>query len=92
MESTGHGLSSLIVTLSDNPLLRASALASLAVRADLQLGEPGGSWVPAVLESSDPRAVFSEIETLPGVVLVEVVFVELSHPLALSENLPAFAN
>jgi hypothetical protein len=92
MESPGPGLSSLIVTLSENPRLHASALTSLAARSDLQLGEPGGSWVPAVLESPDPRAVFSEIESIPGVVLVEVVFVELSHPLTPSENLPDFAN
>lgn len=92
MDLIGPSLSSLIITLADHPVLRAAALTALAARTDLQLGEPGGSWIPAVLESTDPRAAFREIENLPGVTLLEVVFVELSHPPASPADLPAFAS
>ncbi len=92
MDLTGPSLSSLIITLADHPGLRATALTALAARTDLQLGEPGGAWLPAVLDATDARAAFREIEAIPGVVLVEVVFVELSHPTAAPADLPAFAS
>lgn len=77
MDAPEPGLSSLIITLADTPAERAAALAALAARADLTLGEPGGAWVPAVLDSADPYGAFRELEALAGVTLVEVVFVEL---------------
>jgi hypothetical protein len=73
-------LSSLIFTLDESPSLRAAALAALAARPDLQLGEVSGPFVPAVLDAADPRAAFRDLEALPGVRLVEVVFVELPAP------------
>ena len=76
MEAPEAGLSSLVITLSETPALRASALADLARRSDLELGEPGGPWLPAVLSSADPYGAFRELESVPGVALVEVVFVE----------------
>jgi hypothetical protein len=92
MDATDSSLSSLIITLADHPELRAGALATLTARDDLQLGEPGGAWLPAVLDATDARAAFREIEAIPGVVLVEVVFVELSHQTAAPADLPAFAS
>ena len=77
MKSPEPTLSSLIITLAKKPALRASALAALSARPDLRLGEPGGAWVPAVLDSDDPYGVFRELEAIPGVTLVEVVFVEV---------------
>lgn len=77
MESPEPSLSSLIITLAEEPALRASALAALSARPDLRLGEPGGSWLPAVLDAADPYGVFRELEAVPGVTLVEIVFVEL---------------
>ena len=77
MDAPEPGLSSLIITLANTPTERAAALAALTARADLTLGEPGGNWVPAVLDSADPYGAFRELEALPGIVLVEVVFVEL---------------
>jgi hypothetical protein len=74
------GLSSLIVTLSGLSALRASALDVLAGRSDLELGEAHERWLPAVLTSADPYGVFRELEAIPGVELVEVVFVELATP------------
>ena len=74
------GLSSLIITLTALHVLRDSALAALAARPDLELGVPRGRWVPAVLVSADPYGAFRELEAIPGVELVEVVFVELPAP------------
>lgn len=79
-ESSGDAssaLSSLIFTLDESPALRAAALVALADHPDLQLGEVSGPFLAAVLDSVDPRAAFRELESLPGVRLVEVVFVEL---------------
>ncbi len=77
MDAPEPGLSSLIFTLTGLPALREAALAQLAARDDLTLGVPGGPWVPAVLASADPCAAFRSLETIPGVELVEVVFVEV---------------
>jgi hypothetical protein len=91
MDSTGPSLSSLVITLSDDPPQRAAALATLATRPDLELGETGGPWLPAVLESTDANSAFRELEAIRGVTLVEVVFVELTHPQTSSRGLPSFA-
>ena len=77
MDITEPGLSSLIITLSEQPAERSAALAALAARADLELGEARGPWLPAVLASADPYGAFRDLEAIPGVRLVEVVFVEL---------------
>lgn len=77
MDTPEPGLSSLIITLSGLPALREAALAQLIACDDLTLGEPGGPWVPAVLSSSDPYDAFRCLESIPGVELVEVVFVEV---------------
>ena len=71
------GLSSLIVTLSEIPATREAALSALTARSDLSLGDIQERWLPAVLSSDDPYGAFRELEALPGVELVEVVFVEL---------------
>jgi hypothetical protein len=71
------GLSSLIVTLIALPDLRAAALAELGRHPGLELGEAHERWLPAVLSSDDPYADFRALEAIPGIELVEVVFVEL---------------
>lgn len=76
-DGASTALSSLIFTLDECPALRAAALAALTACSDLQLGEVSGPFLAAVLDSVDPRAAFRELESLPGVRLVEVVFVEL---------------
>jgi len=82
MEAPEPGLSSLIITLTALPELRSQALAALAVRSDLELGEPGGRWLPAALTTHAPYEAFRELESIPGIELVEVVFVELPEPAA----------
>jgi hypothetical protein len=70
-------VSSLIFTLAADPAARAAGLDALSVRGDLMLGDARGRWVPAVLESNHPLEVLRELESLAGVELVEVVFVEV---------------
>lgn len=77
MDAPETGLSSLIITLTPMAALRQAALSALRSRPDLELGEPGGAWLPAVLTATDPMEAFRQIEAIPGVELVEVVFVEL---------------
>lgn len=96
MTAPEPALSSLVITLAPSPALRAAALHQLSQRPDLQLGQPGGCWVPAVLDSTDPYGAFRELEALPGVTLVEVVFVQLPesaavHPAGESPALPGRA-
>jgi hypothetical protein len=71
-------LSSLIFTLSAAPEIRATALMSLARHPGLTLGEPQGRWIPGVLESAAPQDAFRELESIPGIDLVEVVYVEVT--------------
>lgn len=81
---TEPGLSSLIITLSASEDLERSAFASLGRHPGLELGEPQGRMIPAVLSSADPYGDFRTIEAIPGVDLVEVVFVEMPASAALS--------
>lgn len=76
-ETNEPGLSSLIITLSRLPELRAAALSQLAQFTALELGELKEQWLPAVLTAADPYGAFRDLEAIPGVELVEVVFVEL---------------
>lgn len=73
-------LSSLIFTLATAPGPRSAALSQLRTQPGLTLGEPQDRWVPAVLESNAPEDAFRALETLPGVELVEVVYVEVTPP------------
>ncbi len=71
------GLSSLIITLSRVPELRETALRQLSHYKALELGELREQWLPAVLSAADAYGAFRNLEAIPGVELVEVVFVEL---------------
>ena len=75
--TTEPGLSSLIITLAGPAELRSTALGTLKAYAGLELGELRDPWLPAVLTAGDPYQAFRELESIPGVELVEVVFVEL---------------
>lgn len=73
-------LSSLIFTVSLAEGPRAAAFAALARFPGLTLGERQGRWVPGVLEAMEPEQAFRALEAVPGVDLVEVVYVEVSAP------------
>ena len=81
------GLSSIIITLTRLPELRTTALSQLAAYPELDLGELREQWLPAVLTADDPYGAFRDLEAIPGVELVEVVFVELAT--ASTDVLPA---
>lgn len=70
-------VSSLVITLAGDERMRAEALQLLVNFPDLELGQVAGAWVPAVLESVDAASVIAALEALPGVLFVEVVFVEV---------------
>lgn len=86
MEASEPVLSSLIITLTHLPELQTRALAILSGRTDLELGVLGGHWLPAALTSTDPQNAFRELEAIPGVEFVEVVFVELPVPDSVAES------
>jgi hypothetical protein len=67
--------SGLVITLSQDPALARDARAALANRPEIQLGEQRGRWLAAALRVGNPRDEHAWIEQLPGVELVEVVFV-----------------
>jgi len=70
-------LSALVITVSAEPALRAQALSALPRIGGLELGECQACWLSAVLETAEPKAAIAAIEAVPGVVLVEIVFVEI---------------
>ena len=78
--TTEPGLSSLILTLTGLPELRSAALGTLGHYPGLELGVLRERWLPAVLSAADPYQAFRDLEAVPGVELVEVVFVELPTP------------
>ena len=73
-------VSSLVLTLCADPTTRAQALDALRARTDVELGPASGAWIPAVLESNDPRGAIEALQALPGIEFVDVVFVEVSAP------------
>jgi hypothetical protein len=72
-------LSSLVITLTPDPLARARALAILATDPRLQLGEAVRDRLPVVAEASSPEdgATLCEVlATQDGVVRVDVVAID----------------
>jgi len=69
-------ISSLVITLVDNTLLRSQVLRSLARDARLSLGEPVGAKVPVVAETMSleaGRRLFQDLRDEAGVEYVDVV-------------------
>lgn len=73
-------LSSLIFTLAETDARKGQALQALGRFPGLTLGEPQGRWVPGVLEADVPQDAFRHLEALPGIELVEVVYVQVKPP------------
>lgn len=70
-------ISSLVITLRPEPEAESQALAALAAVEGLDLGEYHRPWLAAVLESANPADTCRFLQDIPGVVLVEVTFVEV---------------
>lgn len=65
---------------------RESCLAAIAARPDLRPGEPRGHLLPLTAETDDPLALHRWLEALPGVLAVDVAFVEVDQPATLSPS------
>jgi hypothetical protein len=70
----------LVLALPAAGPLRASALAAIAARSDLRPGEPRGHLLPLTAETDDPLALHRWLEALPGILAVDVAFVEVDQP------------
>ncbi len=70
----------LVLSLPATGPQRASALAALAAHPDLRPGEPRGHLLPLTAETVDPMALHRWLEALPGVLAVDVAFVEVDPP------------
>lgn len=72
-------ISGLLITLAPEVPRAERALAVLAVRPDLTLGQRCDRWLSAALEVEDAaasRAAHDAIAALPGVAFVDVVSVD----------------
>ena len=75
--SASASISSLVITLRGEPEAESQALAALASIAGLDLGGYHRPWLAAVLESDQSAEMCRFIQSIPGVVLVEVTYVEV---------------
>ena len=80
-------ISSLVITLRPEAEAESQALAALAAVEGLDLGDYHRPWLAAVLESDQPADMCRFLQCIPGVVLVEVTFVEVPP-----EQSPIFSN
>lgn len=76
----------LVLSLPAAGPLRAAVAAALAARPDLRPGEPRGHLLPLTAETADPLALHRWLESLPGVLAVDVAFVEVDAPGGLSSS------
>lgn len=74
--------SGLVLTLDEDPALRAAALAELARDPRISIGEPTGLRLPIATEASDlpaAEALAEALGHLDGVRFVDVVFVHFEE-------------
>jgi hypothetical protein len=77
--SPGFVVISLVLRLSDDGVARQAVLAALRKRGDVEAGEQRDCWLPVVAETSQPRELHAWLESLPGVMFVDVTFVEVAN-------------
>jgi len=71
-------VSGIALTLHEDPTLARQALTDLRSDTRVALGDGHGRWLPVVVETPDARAArdaHAWIESLPGVVYADVVYV-----------------
>lgn len=74
-------IASAVITLDEDPELRARALAAMASEPRVTIGPPSGSAFPAVLETAsgeEGEALLRALTNVPGVLLVAIVTVDTS--------------
>ena len=79
-DSAQVSISALVITLRPEPEAESQALAALASITGLDLGEYHRPWLSAVLESAHPADDCRFLQNIPGIVLVEVTYVEVIPP------------
>jgi hypothetical protein len=79
---------SLVLRLTGDPQLRVSVLEALRAELGVELGELREGWLPVVAEIQDPRELHAWLENLPGVLFVDVAFVEIVPEPLSQEPLP----
>ncbi len=73
----------LLLTLTEDEMLAKGVLSELSHRDDIELGERTERWQPLVVETSGTREsheVHEWLSSLPGVVMVDVVFSSVGSP------------
>jgi nitrate reductase NapAB chaperone NapD len=76
-------VSGIALTLHEDPTLARQAMTDLRADARVALGDGHGRWLPVVVETTDSRAArdaHTWIESLPGVVYADVVYVGFPEP------------
>ena len=76
-------VSGLVVSLSQEPQLRAEALDAISREAKITLGEREGNRLAIVLDtdsSQEDRHIWDWLHSLPGIALLEVAFVGFDQP------------
>ncbi len=71
-------VSGLLITLSQEPEARDSALVDLRSRPELTVGEPSCCWLPVATETPDVKSgrdLHEWLEQLWGVEFVDVIYV-----------------
>jgi len=70
-----------VLTLHDQPTLRAGALSALSTDPRITVGEPQRGRLPVVLATdtrADDKALWRSLEELPGITHLELVTADFS--------------
>lgn len=67
-------LTSLVVTLSPDPEVTARVQSEIASHESISAAPMEGHYLPIVIEDVDARSIHRWLESLPGVLNVDVVF------------------
>jgi nitrate reductase NapAB chaperone NapD len=67
-------LSSLVVTLYEDRELAAHTVSAIAAHEAITVEAAVGKYLPLAIEAADARPIHQWLESLPGVLYVDVVF------------------
>ena len=69
---------SLVLRLTEDAVARQAVLAALRKHGGIEAGEQRDCWLPVVAETAQPQELHAWLESLPGVMFVDVTFVEVA--------------
>lgn len=75
-------INGLLLTMSADSGLAESARRRMSGRAEIEIGEGNGRWLPVAVEASDVKSAhdFHDwLESLPGIEQVDVIYVGLDE-------------